>query len=101
MPGDIGLAAIRARAEAAAEHVGRLASGEDRWKMNVPVQDDDSDVLLMTVADKDVPWLLAEVEALRSTIARVRKAVESHIGAPCGCNAIAYQVRAAIEGADS
>ena len=68
------LAAIRKRAEAAAEHVGRLCTKEAHWQMSVPPRDDDSDLMLMAVLDTDVPALLAEVERLTRENERYRTA---------------------------
>lgn len=56
------LRAMRERADKAGDHVGKLCVGEDRWKMSVPVRDDDSDVMLTRVTDIDLPRLLDAVE---------------------------------------
>lgn len=52
-------------------------------------------------AEMDRAELQADRDSLAATVERVRAIAESHIGSPCGCNAIAYQIRAAIEGTES
>lgn len=41
----------RTLADQAADHVGRLAAGDDKWTMTVPPKDTDSDMALMSLLD--------------------------------------------------
>ncbi|AEJ91972.1 HNH endonuclease [Mycobacterium phage BPBiebs31] len=40
--------------------------------------------------------LVAEVERLRARETLIRELANRHVGAPCGCNAIAHQILAAL-----
>lgn len=51
-------------ADRAADHVGRLSSGEDRWTMTVPPKDTDSDIALMSLLDGRLPQALDALEAV-------------------------------------
>ncbi|ACH62958.1 hypothetical protein SOLON_59 [Mycobacterium phage Solon] len=41
--------------------------------------------------------LVAEVERLRARETLIRELANRHVGAPCGCNAIAHQILAALD----
>ncbi|ATW59591.1 hypothetical protein SEA_RIMMER_42 [Mycobacterium phage Rimmer] len=43
------------------------------------------------------PELAAEVERLRARETLIRELANRHVGAPCGCNAIAHQILAALD----
>ncbi|UAW08563.1 hypothetical protein SEA_MADMEN_86 [Mycobacterium phage MadMen] len=43
------------------------------------------------------PELVAEVERLRARETLIRELANRHVGAPCGCNAIAHQILAALD----
>ena len=58
------LAEIRANRERANDMVDRLCGDPSRWTLSVPVRDDDSDMILTQVTDKDLPDFLAAVEAV-------------------------------------
>ena len=55
---------IQERSRTAGDHVAKLCTKEDRWKMSVPVQDTDSDVLLTQITDHDVPRLADAIECV-------------------------------------
>lgn len=62
---------LRKRADKALDHIGRLCTGEDRWKMTVPPEDDDSDMLLTAVAG-GLKECLDRLERAEAAIERVR-----------------------------
>ncbi|ALA06223.1 hypothetical protein THELONIOUSMONK_81 [Mycobacterium phage TheloniousMonk] len=43
------------------------------------------------------PELVSEVERLRARETLIRELANRHVGAPCGCNAIAHQILAALD----
>lgn len=55
---------IRQLVEEAHNHIGRLCSGQDRWKMTVPPESTDSDLLFTRLADT-VEFLLNVIEEER------------------------------------
>ena len=55
---------IRQLVEQAHDHIGKLCTGEDRWKMTVPPQESDSDILFTRLADT-VDFLLNVIEEER------------------------------------
>lgn len=61
------LAEIEARHKAASEEVKALCDGK-RWRMCIPVQSTDSDVVI-TSSLKDIPVLLAVINAMRHDLA--------------------------------
>ena len=54
----------RTLADQAADHVGRLAAGDDKWTMTVPPKDTDSDVALMSLLDGRLPQALDALQAV-------------------------------------
>lgn len=72
-PTDHSPAAIRARYDAASDHVAALCQGE-RWTMRIPAQPDrDTDLVISDSLD-DIPRLLARVQAVRDRCEEYRKA---------------------------
>lgn len=64
--------AILERAEKAHKHICELAkSGARKWRMTIPVQPDDSDILLGDVC-RDVKWLMARLEKSESELRRLK-----------------------------
>ena len=59
---------IQDRSRTAGDHVARLCTKEDHWKMSVPVQDDDSDILLTQITDRDVPQLAKALRAVMDCV---------------------------------
>lgn len=55
------------RYEKAAAEVGELCKGK-RWQMSVPVQDDDSDIVISNALCL-IPTLMTEIERLRTELA--------------------------------
>lgn len=51
-------------ADRAADHVGRLSSGDDKWTMTVPPKDTDSDIALMSLLDGRLPQALDALQAV-------------------------------------
>ncbi|MDN6350087.1 MAG: hypothetical protein L0J69_00145 [Yaniella sp.] len=70
---------IQERSRTAGDHVARLCTKEDRWKMSVPVQDDDSDILLTQITDRDVPKL---AKALQAVLKECKEAQERFDSTP-------------------
>lgn len=67
---DATLTAIGQRRALAHREISRICSGERRWTMTVPVQEDDSDMLFSDVlTDNDT--LVKEVYRLRGALKRV------------------------------
>jgi len=64
---------IRARAGLVSNRIGKLASGEERFKMCIPPQPYDDDIAIATLARTDVPALLADNDALRAEVERLRQ----------------------------
>lgn len=54
----------RTLADQAADHVGRLAAGDDKWTMTVPPKDTDSDIALLSLLDGRLPQALAALQAV-------------------------------------
>ena len=54
----------RTLADRAADHVGRLSSGDDKWTMSIPPKDTDSDVALMSLLDGRLPQALDALQAV-------------------------------------
>jgi len=63
----IGLDAIVARRERAMQELGDICAGRRRWTMCVPVQPDDSDILL-AASLRDVLTLVAHIKELRARL---------------------------------
>lgn len=77
-PTDHGPAAIRARFDAASQHVADLCSGKERWTLRIPAQPGWDSDLVIANALEDIPRLLdllAELAGLRAALASVREIV--------------------------
>lgn len=60
------------RVEAARHEVYRLCAGEREWTMSIPVQRDDSDIVIANALD-DTVALLAYARSLEAQLATVRR----------------------------
>lgn len=58
------LVVIKAKLAKARSLVAAICQGDHKWRMSVPVQADDSDMVLCDTFN-DTDWLIAEVERLR------------------------------------
>ncbi|MEN6621525.1 MAG: hypothetical protein ABFD50_08265 [Smithella sp.] len=61
------LEAVKQRQETASDMVGGLASGRYNWRMRIPVDREDSDVVLSTSLN-DIPALLQLIEKQREAL---------------------------------
>lgn len=71
---------MKARADRAHQHVCEIASGDSRWKMSIPANEETDSDLLLAASVTDVPLLVAEVEGLRSEVARAWDQVRQRVG---------------------
>jgi hypothetical protein len=69
------LAEIRKRAEAADRAICDVAQDPKKFRMCVPPEWGDTDMLVVGLAREDVPWLLNRIAALERVAAAAREAV--------------------------
>jgi hypothetical protein len=70
------VAEIRKSADEAFRHVCDLAAGRKKWRMCVPVNPDDSDVVLGKSTGTDIPALCDTVDTLRARVAELERDAE-------------------------
>lgn len=73
------LTEVKERSVEADRHVCEIAEhGDKRWRMSIPPQPDDSDMLLVELTRMDVPRLVAMVDKMRAAIDAVTSEQHSH-----------------------
>jgi len=69
---------ITRRSEMLYYNICKIAGDKSKFKMSIPPQDDDTDMLACEVLEKDIPYLIDRIADLEKKIKEIKRTLGKH-----------------------